>query len=209
MRTSSPHKAHTYSAQDAATIIKTYDGQRAVIPNSDIYTNAVLVKTAYEKRRSQYDIGIGYGDNIEQACEVMRKAMAGVAEVESDPACEALPWELAASWVTIRTRWWTASRRADVVHVHAAVITAIKHALDDAHIDMLYQTQMLLVHDQTEATDGDREAQREGWPAPPQGSSQPRWQAQQKQQDQQKQQNQDESGASTSGQGNSHSHAAS
>ncbi|MEP6889727.1 MAG: mechanosensitive ion channel domain-containing protein, partial [Nitrospirota bacterium] len=30
-----------------ATIIKTYDGQRIVIPNSHIYTNAVLVKTAH------------------------------------------------------------------------------------------------------------------------------------------------------------------
>lgn len=49
-----------------ATIIRTYDGQRIVVPNSDIYTNAVQVKTAYEKRRSQYDIGIGYGDRGSQ-----------------------------------------------------------------------------------------------------------------------------------------------
>lgn len=88
-----------------ATIIKTYDGQRVVIPNSDIYTNALLVKTAHEKRRSQYDVGIGYGDGIEEACEVIRKAVAGVADVEKEPGVEALPWDLAASWVTIRIRW--------------------------------------------------------------------------------------------------------
>lgn len=48
-----------------ATIIRTYDGQRVVVPNGDSYTKAVQVKTANDKRRSQYDMGLGYGDGIE------------------------------------------------------------------------------------------------------------------------------------------------
>ena len=159
-----------------ATIIETYDGQRVVIPNSDIYTNAIVVRTAHEKRRSQYDVGIGYGDDVDEACEVIRKAIAGVPEVETEPAPEALPWDLAASWVAIRARWWTHSRRADVVHARAAVIRAVKKALDEAGIDMPYETSVQLFHDQTEATEGDRSAQREGWPVPKEGSTRPRWQ---------------------------------
>lgn len=161
-----------------ATIIKTFDGQRIVIPNSEIYTNSVLVKTAHEKRRSQYDVGIGYGDGIEEACEVITKALQGVADVEQEPPPQALPWDLAASWVTIRARWWTHSRRADVVQVRAAVIVAIRNALDNAGIDMPYETQVHLFHDQTEADEGVRGAQREGWPAPKDGSTEPRWKAQ-------------------------------
>ncbi|MEP6933610.1 MAG: mechanosensitive ion channel family protein, partial [Nitrospirota bacterium] len=145
-------------------------------PNSHIYTNAVLVKTAHATRRSQYDVGIGYGDGIEHACQVIREAVAGVADVQSDPPPDALTWDLAASWVTIRVRWWTESRRTDVVRVHAEVLTAIKNALDQAGIDIPYQTQVQLFHDQTESTDGDRGAQREGWPAPKEGSTQPRGQ---------------------------------
>ncbi|MES1924173.1 mechanosensitive ion channel family protein [Salinisphaera sp. T31B1] len=161
-----------------ATIIRTYDGQRVVIPNSDIYTNAVLVKTAHEKRRSQYDIGIGYGDDLDAACDVIRRALATVDEIEADPAPEALPWELAASSVNIRARWWTDSRRADVVKVRAQVIPAVKKALDAAGIDMPYDTEVQLVHDQTEVHDGNRAAQREGWPAATSGPTEPRWQAQ-------------------------------
>ncbi|GHB57962.1 mechanosensitive ion channel family protein [Persicitalea jodogahamensis] len=161
-----------------ATIIKTYDGQRVVIPNSDIYTNSVLVKTAHEKRRSEYDVGIGYGDGIEEACEVIRKTVDAIPEVETDPGVEAFPWDLAASWVSIRVRWWTHSRRADVVHTRAKVIKAIKDALDEARIDMPYNTEVHLFHDQTEATEGNRSKQREGWPAPKEGSTQPRWKAQ-------------------------------
>ncbi len=37
-----------------STRIKTYDGERAVIPNGDIYTNVVLVRTAYDRRDGRH-----------------------------------------------------------------------------------------------------------------------------------------------------------
>ena len=149
-----------------ATIINTYDGQRAVIPNSDIYTNAVLVKTGNEKRRSQYDIGIGYADDIDEACEIIERELSKIDGVESDPAPEVFAWDLAASWVTLRARWWTNSKRGNVVKQRSEVIRAVKTALDAAAIDMPYETKVHLFHDQTEETDGDRGGQREGWPSP-------------------------------------------
>ena len=148
-----------------STILKTYDNQRAVIPNGEVYTSSVLVKTAAPKRRSQYDIGIGYGDGIGEAVDVLTAAIASVEGVESDPAPEALCWDLSASWVTIRMRWWTASDRASEVHTWSRVLRAAKEALDEAGIDMPYDTQVQLFHDQTEETDGRRAEQREGWPS--------------------------------------------
>jgi small conductance mechanosensitive channel len=44
------------------------------------------------------------------------------------------------------------------------VLTAIKYALDKHGIDMPYNTQVILHHDQTEELDGVRGKQREGWP---------------------------------------------
>ena len=172
------HEGTVERIETRATLIRTYDGERIVIPNSDIYTSAVRVKTAFDKRRSQYDVGIGYGDGIENACRVIRDAVAGVPGVQGDPAPEALAWDLAASWVTIRARWWTEVRRADVVRVHSDVIIAIKKALDAAGIDLPYETRVHLFHDQTEAVDGIRGEQREGWPAPREGRTEPRWKAQ-------------------------------
>jgi small-conductance mechanosensitive channel len=148
-----------------ATIIKTYDGRKVVIPNGEIYTNSVMVNTAYDARRSQYDIGIGYGDDIREATRVMMEAMGRVEGVLPDPAPDVLTVELAGSSVNLRARWWTKPERAAVVQVGREVITAIKEHLDAAGIDMPYPTQVVLFHDQTEDTDGDRTAQREGWPA--------------------------------------------
>jgi small-conductance mechanosensitive channel len=115
-----------------ATLIKTYDGQRVVIPNSDIYTRAVTVRTAFPMRRSEYDVGIGYGDDIEEACRVILEALRQIDGVASEPEPEAFAWALDASSVNIKVRWWSESHRLNVVHVQGRVLTAIKRALSDA-----------------------------------------------------------------------------
>ncbi len=159
-----------------ATIIKQYNNERVVVPNSDIYTNSVKVKTANELRRSQYDIGVGYGDDIQEATDVIRKTLENVEGVDKERGVDVLPWDLAASWITVRMRWWTDSQRSEVVKVHARVIKEVKEALDEARIDMPYETKVHLFHDQTEETDGDRSAQREGWAQRKEGENpKPRW----------------------------------
>jgi len=152
--------------QTRATTIRTYDGRRIVIPNSELFTNAVTVNTAFENRRLEYDVGIGYGDNIDQAKELMLEAVYSVDEVLKDPAPDVLVMELAESTVNIRVRWWiNPPRRADALDSRDKVLTAIKKKLTANGIDLPFPTQQILFHDQTEETDGDRSRQREGWPA--------------------------------------------
>lgn len=151
--------------QSRATLIKTYDGRRVIIPNSDIYTSPVTVNTAFATRRSQYDVGIGYGDDPAAASEAFVAAIAKVEGVVSDPAPEALPWELADSYVTIRVRWWTDSKRTNVAHTQARVIQALYLAAKEHGIDLPFPTTVMLFHDQSEEIDGDRTRQREGWPS--------------------------------------------
>ncbi|MBD1835320.1 mechanosensitive ion channel family protein [Cyanobacteria bacterium FACHB-472] len=161
--------------QTRATTIRTYDGRRIVIPNSELFTNSVTVNTAFENRRLQYDIGIGYGDDIDQAKELIMEAMQGVDGVLRDPAPDVLVMELAESTVNIRARWWVQPpRRADVLDMRDKVLTAIKNKLTANGIDMPFPTQQILFHDQTEETDGDRARQREGWPAGNQEVPKPR-----------------------------------
>jgi small-conductance mechanosensitive channel len=152
--------------QTRATTIKTYDGRRVVIPNAELFINSVTVNTAYEQRRLQYDIGIGYGDDIGRARQLIIEAMRGVDGVLADPAPEALVVDLAGSSVNIRARWWiNPPRRADIMGAQDRVLEAIKNTLTAHGIDLPFPTQQILLHDQTEATDGNRKTQREGWPA--------------------------------------------
>ncbi len=159
------HEGTVEHIEARATLIKTYDGRRVIIPNSAVYTDAVTVNTAFPLRRSQYDVGIGYSDDIDLACEIIVEAVRGVEGVADDPSPEAFAWELAGSTVDIRVRWWTHSKRSEVVHVQGRVIRAVKKALSEAGIDLPFPTSIVLLHDQTEDADGDRRRQREGWPA--------------------------------------------
>ena len=149
-----------------ATTIRTYDGRRIVIPNSELFTNSVTVNTAFDSRRLEYDVGIGYGDDMDLAKHLMLNAVLSIDEVLKDPAPDVLAMELAESTVNIRVRWWIKPpRRADDLSSRDKVISAIKKTLVANGIDLPFPTQQILFHDQTEETDGNRSRQREGWPA--------------------------------------------
>lgn len=81
--------------ESRATIIKTYDSRRVVIPNSEVFTKSLTVNTAYESRRLEHLVGIGYGDDIEEAKRVILDAVARVEGVSRDPTPDALATELA------------------------------------------------------------------------------------------------------------------
>ena len=151
--------------QTRATLIETYDGRRVVIPNANLFTDSVTVNTAFAARRLEYDVGIGYSDDIGRAKALILEAITSVDAVLQKPPPEALVTKLADSSVHIRARWWISPpRRANALDMQDQVLAAIKHTLVANGIDMPFPTQQILFHDQTEATDGDRRRQREGWP---------------------------------------------
>jgi len=140
-----------------STRIKTFDGERAVIPNGDVYTNAVLVKTAYDRRRVRFVVGIGYLDDIEKGRSTIKAVLDKTEGVMPDPG----PWiyvsELAPSSVNFTVYFWVESNQANVLKVSDKVATGIKYALDRAGIDMPYPHSVVLFHDATGTRDGDIE----------------------------------------------------
>ena len=143
-----------------STRLKTYDGERAVLPNGDVYTNAILVRTAYDKRRVRFTVGVGYPDSIEEARATIREVLEATEGVMSDPG----PWvyvaELAPSSVNFNVYFWTDSQQANVLAVSDRVATGIKQALDRAGIDMPYPHTVVLFHDATGGREGDIDRER-------------------------------------------------
>ena len=153
------------SIETRATFIRTYDGRRVIVPNSQIYSDPVQVLTAYHLLRSEYDVGVGYGDDIAAAKAVALEALRGVEGVLETPPPDVLTWDLAGSSVNLRVRWWTDPTRTSVVATRDRVLQRVAQAMAAGGIDLPFPTQVVLFHDQTEETDGDRTRQREGWPA--------------------------------------------
>ena len=127
-----------------STRVRTYDGERAVLPNGDVYTHAILVRSAYESRRVRLMVGIGYKDSIESARKIIHEVLRKTEGVQTDPG----PWvyvsELAPSSVNFLIYFWTASSQANVLALIDEVTTGIKLALDRANIDIPYP--QIVVH---------------------------------------------------------------
>lgn len=147
------------SIETRATTIQTYDGRRIVIPNAELFTNSLVVNTAFSYRRLEYEISIGYEANLEQAKAIILQAMQETPGVLKTPSPDTLVVELGPSTIAIRARWWVKPpRRAETLEVQDRVLLAIKNRLTDNGIDLAYPTQQILFSDQTD------DRQREGSP---------------------------------------------
>lgn len=146
-----------------ATSIIRYDGQEVVIPNSAIYTNSVRVITSSELIRSQYDIGVGYDQDYQKAMKVLRETLESIEGVSKDKPIDVLPWDQADSWLNIRMRWWTDSSRGNVVKTHSEVIIKTQEAMNDAGIDLPFQTvvEVKNAHDVAEGQRWEKELKKE------------------------------------------------
>ncbi|MGA7286931.1 MAG: mechanosensitive ion channel family protein [Terriglobales bacterium] len=122
--------------QTRATFIKTYDGRRVVIPNADLFTHSVIVNTALDNRRWEYDLAVKGSDNLAQLKSFIIDTVARVEGVLADPRPEALVMDLGDADVgTIRVRvlWWTkAPHHHEMLSSYDKVLTALKQALHPA-----------------------------------------------------------------------------
>ena len=149
-----------------ATVLRTYDNQRVLIPNATLFVDKITVITAHDKRRLAFPLTIGNGDDIKEARRVIVEALRGTEGILADPPPEALVTGLGAAGVDMTARLWIdPPRRRDAVDALDHAIANVKEALTEAGIDLPYPTSQVLFHDQTEETDGNRTRQREGWPA--------------------------------------------
>jgi small-conductance mechanosensitive channel len=112
-----------------------------------LFTNAVTINTATEKRRSEQVVGISYDSDIDTACELIEEAVAQIDGVLADPEPDVLVDDLAGSSVNLRVRWWTDARRNNVTTTSSAVIRRIKYLLNEHGIDIPFPSRTLYIND--------------------------------------------------------------
>lgn len=120
-----------------ATTIKTYDGRQVVIPNSDLYTSALTVNTAYKQRRLQVAVGIGYEDDIEAAKAEIMQALDKADSVSTKANPSVIATGFGGSSIDLMVRWFIedGTQANKVASIHQ-VIVEIKTALDAAGVNI-------------------------------------------------------------------------
>jgi small-conductance mechanosensitive channel len=128
-----------------ATKIKTYDGERVVIPNSELYMKSVLVRTAFPHRRTKITVGIGYGESHEEARRILMGVLEKTEGVLEDPAPDVDVVELADSSVNLKMLYWTDSRQTSTRKTSDRVVSGAKAALDEAGIEIPFPQRVVEV----------------------------------------------------------------
>jgi small-conductance mechanosensitive channel len=133
-----------------STFLKTFDGERVIIPNSDIYSSAVRVRTAFDERRTAFQTGIGYDENVDEGREVILEALESCEQILDEPAPQVLVTSHGDSAVGFDVRYWTDSRKGNVVAARDEVATEVKAALDEADIEIPYPYRTVEFFDKTD-----------------------------------------------------------
>jgi small-conductance mechanosensitive channel len=132
--------------QIRATFLRSPDGRRIVIPNATVYTSAVTVNTAYQRRRCEFVVGIGYEDDVQKAKAVILKLLDNSRNVLSQPAFSVNVTALADFSVNLTVRWWVDTTETTTSASISEIQERVVDAFDENNISIPYPVQEVKVY---------------------------------------------------------------
>ncbi len=118
------------------THIRKLDKELSIVPNSILFKNPVRILTDTQKRRHEIVAGVSYDTDLEQAREVIRKAVTSAEYVDADEGIDVFAREFNSSSIDFTVRWWSGSQPRNMHESRDTVIRAIKRDLDAAGIEI-------------------------------------------------------------------------
>jgi len=118
------------------THVRKLSGEVTVVPNSILFKNPVEILTDQDQRRHQVVIGVSYDTDLDEAAEVIRKAVTGVGDVIEEKGIDIFAQEFNSSSVDYLVRWWAGATPRNGWESKDKVVRAIKRGLDDAGIEI-------------------------------------------------------------------------
>ncbi|MFT0813749.1 mechanosensitive ion channel family protein [Synechococcus sp. OH20] len=136
-----------------STQIRTYQGERVVIPNAVVFTSPITVLTDRPFRRTDLEIRLDHNTPLPKALEVFRETMQGVEGVLAEPPFELDIVGFGDSSINCVVRYWTRPRKAEVRRVRTQVMIALKQACDRAGLVIPYPIRTVYLFDQQDFQD--------------------------------------------------------
>ncbi len=137
-----------------STQIKTYQGERIVIPNAIVFTSPVQVLTAMPHRRTDLALGIDYNTDLPSAIQTLLKTVTTVKGVLAEPAPEVDAVAFGDSSINMMVRYWTLPQKVQVRQTRTRAILALKQACKQANISIPYPIRTLYYYNQEQDGDG-------------------------------------------------------
>ena len=119
-----------------STVLRTGDGLRIHVANTDVLSAPIVVYTAYDSRKAAFDVSVTHDTDLDKATRLLIKAISGVDGVQQDPAPGVHATGFASTGITLSISYWYPSSITSDSSVTDGVIRAVKNALNEAEIEL-------------------------------------------------------------------------
>lgn len=126
------------------TILTTLDNRIIIIPNGAIMSGPIENLTANDMRKVPMTFGIGYGDDIDKAREVIKRVASECPHIDQEQPVDVIVTELADSSVNFAVRPWC--KTPDYWTVYAYMHEHIKKAFDKEGIGIPFPQMDVHLH---------------------------------------------------------------
>ncbi len=123
---------------------KTPDNKEVIVPNGAIFSGTIINYSAKDTRRVDMVFGIGYGDDIKKAKQILERLLAEDTRILKDPAPQVAVLELADSSVNFAVRPWV--NTADYWGVYLDMQEKVKLTFDAEGISIPFPQQDVHMH---------------------------------------------------------------
>jgi small conductance mechanosensitive channel len=123
------------------TVLATPDNIKIMVPNGKIFGDVIKNISAYDTRRVDLVIGIGYTSDIQKAYDIMMNLVKEDSRILSDPATQIAVSELADSSVNFVLRPWV--NKEDYWNVKFDLTRKIKETFDENGIEIPFPQQAI------------------------------------------------------------------
>jgi small conductance mechanosensitive channel len=128
-----------------ATTIKTWDGQKVIVPNAQVYTSPITNYSGYAARRITLALGVGYEEDLANAQQVFLEAIQKVPGVLADPEPAIYCKGLGSSAVEMTAYFWIDQTESNMFVVTSEAVKALKVAAAREGINLPYPIQTVRV----------------------------------------------------------------
>jgi small-conductance mechanosensitive channel len=148
------------------TALKTSDGVRIHIPNTQVLSTVLIVNTAFEARRVTIDLGVDTAADLDAVSQILADAVSAVETVLADPAPAVIARSFGDGSINLSVRFWFGPDTHSDAVVTDQAIRALNSAISKAGIGLPAPQLMI----QTQASHSDTEASQSGGKSDPSAS---------------------------------------
>jgi small conductance mechanosensitive channel len=123
-----------------STVLQTSQGLRIHIPNTQVLGGPIVVYTASDSRKAQFDVSLAHGTDLDQVTELIMGVIPDVDGVQEDPAPAVQASGFQNDTVTLSVSYWYSSSMTSDSSVTDGVIRATEKALVGAGVTLAVQS---------------------------------------------------------------------